>query len=129
MKRRALSLLEMIVALSLAGLVLLFVLDLFPGSLIGLRHSEARTSAAALAQGALETAQAQSYDQLAVGSSTPLPGRTMNGLDYTLTLEVFAVPGNDPQRLKGLREGVAGDGALGLRRQSSAAGSGGLASP
>ena len=101
--RRGLTLVELIISLSLLLLVLMFVLNTFPSSLIGLRHSESRMCAERLAHGSLEEGLAQNFESLLIDTTQPLTPHTLNGIDYTQSLEVFRVPNWDPLRLKGLR--------------------------
>ena len=97
MRRRGLSLLELIVSLSLVLLVVTFVLNLFPGSLISLRRSESRRGAESLVQNELESALSLPFDSFAVGSTVNLPDRQLNGRSYKLQRMVMSAGGPPAQ--------------------------------
>ena len=54
MRRRGVSLAEMVVAISLLGLVIVFVLTLVPSSVVTLRRADALQSATAYGLGMIE---------------------------------------------------------------------------
>lgn len=121
MKRRALTLLELIVCLSLVLLLVIFVLNLFPGSLLALRQSEDRLEAQRQAELVLDRARLARYDTYAVGSSLTLPARALNGTQFLPVLEAAAVAGYDANLVKELRVSVAWDDRGTTRRFSVAA--------
>lgn len=107
MKRRALTLLELIVCLSVVLLLVIFLLNLFPGSLLALRQSEARLEAQRQAELVLDQARLARFDTYAVGSSQTLPGRALNGTAFVPVLEARAVAGYDTNLFKELRVSIA----------------------
>ena len=113
---RGITLIEMLVSFSLVLLLCIFVLNLFPSSLIALRHSETRLEAQRLAEATLEQAKATNFSNWTVGSSTTCPVQTLNGVVYTPVLQVQAVPGYNPSTLKSLQVSVSWIGRNG--RQS-----------
>lgn len=120
MKRRGVTLLELIVCFSVVLLLILFVLNLFPGSLLALRQSEARLEAQHQAELLLDRARLARFDAYAVGSSLTLPARALNGTSFLPVLDSKAVAGYDPALVKELRLTVNWDDH-GTPRQLSAA--------
>lgn len=100
--RRGLSLVESIVSLLLLTLMLLGLLNLFPGALWANRQAELALQAQNVADRVLEEARSQGFEQLATGK---LPAQTIevNGSSYQAQLEVSAVAGKEVKYLKALR--------------------------
>lgn len=121
MKRRGLTLLELVVCFSVVLLLVIFVLNLFPGSLLALRQSEARLEAQRQAELLLDRARLARFDTYAVGSTQTLPPRGLNGTQFTPVLESVALAGYDSNQVKQLRAMVSWDDHGTIRRFSVAA--------
>lgn len=63
---RGLSLLEVVLSASLIGLIFIFLLNIFPASMLGVRQAEHRLAAQAQAQRLLDEASARGFDRLGV---------------------------------------------------------------
>ena len=109
MRRRGLTLLELIVCLSVVLLLVIFVLNLFPGSLLALRQSEARLEAQRQAELVLDRARLARFDTYAVGTTQTLAPRALNGNQFVPTLEARALAGYDSNQVKELRASVSWD--------------------
>ncbi len=109
MRRRGLTLLELIVCFSVVLLLIIFVLNLFPGSLLALRQSEARLEAQRQAELLLDRARLARFDTYAVGVRQSLSPRSLNGTQFTPVLESLAVAGYDSHSLKELRVSIGWD--------------------
>lgn len=109
MKRHGLTLLELIVCLSVVLVLVIFVLNLFPGSLLALRQSEARLEAQRQAELVLDRARLARFDSYAVGSSQTLPARALNGNQFLPVLQSVALAGYDSNLVKELRVSVSWD--------------------
>lgn len=109
MRRRGLTLLELIVCLSVVLLLVIFVLNLFPGSLLALRQSEARLEAQRQAELVLDRARLARFDTYAVGTSQTLAPRALNGNEFVPVLQSLAPAGYDSNLVKELRVSVSWD--------------------
>lgn len=103
MRRNAFTLAETAISLALVGLVLLFVLNLFPSALVAQRSAEERTQAAGLARTLLEKQMNVAFAALQVGLRTPIAPVTIDGIDYSAELQVDSTPQADPKYLRVLR--------------------------
>lgn len=97
MRRRGVSLVEVIVAVSLLSLVGVFVLNILPTSALAVRQAEHRVAAVQLCQSLLAEAALEPFDSLAMGEQA-LPPLT---LDDQVVLkpvrQVMAVAGPQPE--------------------------------
>jgi type II secretory pathway pseudopilin PulG len=100
MRARAFSLLETIVSACLLGLVVIFVLNLFPGSMATIRRSEQRFRAGTLAASVLEQQAAAAPATVKVGTATDLPSQTIDQITYAIHLSVTQFETDDPKNLK-----------------------------
>ena len=89
-------------SLALLGLVLVFLLNLFPTSMSTVRISEQRFRAGTLASNALEQQTALAFGPLPA-SGTYLPAQTIDQVHYELYLEILPCGAEDPQYLRILR--------------------------
>lgn len=106
MKRlRGLSLLETIVSLALLITVVLFLLNLLPGSLVATRATECELQAHSVAETAMEEARASGFAKMVVGS-TNLPDRTLGGTVFHCQLRIFVPTGVNAQFVRGIRAEV-----------------------
>lgn len=111
MSRRGLSLMEVVLGASLLALVFLFMLNIFPATMIGVRKAEHRLDAASLAESILEAARAAPFTDLVPGSydaDTPgaLPLSRYTCEDQTVLephLSIDTVPGIPADQLVRLR--------------------------
>lgn len=111
MKNRGVNLMEVVLGASLLALVFLFMLNIFPATMIGVRKAEHRLDAAGLAESILEAARAAPFTDLVPGSydadtpgALPLARYTCEDntvLEPRLTIET--VPGIPATQLLRLR--------------------------
>lgn len=94
---RGFSLAETAVALAVLGLILIFVLNLFPSAMVARATSEQRLTAQSLARSALEQHLETPFQQLRSG---PLPPVERDGVRYDLSLEVSPSPQARPEYLQ-----------------------------
>lgn len=105
---------EVVLGASLLSLVFLFMINLFPASMIGVRKAEHRLDAAAHAEAILDACRARSFADLAPGTyaagSLGLETRTTeDGVVLEPTLVIEPVPGIPPDRLVRLHLTIAWD--------------------
>ena len=98
--KRGFSLAETAVAMAILGLVLIFVLNLFPRAMLLRRTSEQRLQAQSLARSAVEEQLALPFDQL---HSQDLGPQERDGVLYQLSLEVNPTPQASAEFLSRLR--------------------------
>lgn len=103
MKRRGVSLLELVVAISLLYLVVTFVLQLLPTNLYFMIRSQSRLVADNLAGSELQTQVHRPFSDLTIGLSQNLPEVTLNSKVYTSQLEVLAAASEDKNHLRLVR--------------------------
>ena len=101
--KRAFSLAETALSLTLIGLLLLFVLNLFPSALVAQKTAEHRLTASSLARSLLEEQMDQAFGQLPVGLERTLPPVSSGGVEYQPRFTVTASPQADPKYLRVLR--------------------------
>jgi type II secretory pathway pseudopilin PulG len=101
--RRGISLIEVMVSLAIVFLLCIFVLNLFPSSLIAIRHGESRLDAQRVAEATLEQARALSFDLWTTGTVQSKPPQLCNGLAFTPVLTIAAVSGYPSTSLKSYR--------------------------
>lgn len=101
--QRGLSLAETIVALFLAALLVVLLTNLFPGAVAAMRQSEIKTHALQVCQSILAQEQTRPFSELVAGTSEARPAvkRALHSLKPRV--EVFPVPGHDPELLLGVR--------------------------
>jgi type II secretory pathway pseudopilin PulG len=98
--KKAFSLAETAVALSILGLLLLFVLNLFPSAMLARRNAEQRLVAQSLARSYLEQQMEVSFGLLHSGQLAELE---REGVRYRVNLEVSESPQARPEYLKILK--------------------------
>jgi type II secretory pathway pseudopilin PulG len=106
MKRRralALTLLELVVSFSLLAMIITVVLELLPGSLISLHHSQSRFAAANVAQNQVNYICSRSFGSNSVGTSRDLTDEVLDKMTYHVHLDVLAVAGQDPATIRLVR--------------------------
>jgi len=97
--KRGFSLLEVVVSISLVGLIVIFVLTLWPSSIVASQAADEQIEAESLAQSHLEESRAVPFSSLGIGTqqlSSP-------GDRYRVFREVFQPPGTDPDQTVGIR--------------------------
>jgi hypothetical protein len=102
-RRRGASILEGLVAFSVAATVLILLLNLFPSSMATVRSTEHRTQAAAWAASVLESRAGLPFGKLEVDSVEDLRKQTHGEIEYKARFDVRAVPGEDARYLRALR--------------------------
>jgi len=102
MKRRAFSLVEVILSFCLLTVVLLLVFNLFPVSSVATEKSRLEMRACQLAQSQLDRARVGAFSELRVGSSSSQTVKE-TGDEFEITRSVSAVPDEDQQNLVGVR--------------------------
>lgn len=95
MRSRGLTLLELMICFTLVLLLVIFILNLFPGSLLALRQSELRLEAQRQAERILLVARNAAFDAYALDTPATLPACGLNGTRFNPVLEVHAVSGLD----------------------------------
>ena len=115
MRRRGLTLTEVIISLGIFLLVVILVFNLYPGSLLGLRKGEQRREANRLAQNLLDRTRARAFADLVPDSSEVY--RQDLDVAYEALLEVRRVSGSPPERLKCVRVTVSWNESDSQRRQ------------
>jgi uncharacterized protein (TIGR02598 family) len=98
MKRRGLSVLEVIISLTILGLVVIFLLNLLPSSLALVYQAETRQKASRLARTILDQHAALPFTQLVVGSSVTFAYDPFGG-----TFTVNNITNSDPTYLLDLQ--------------------------
>lgn len=104
--RRAFGLNETILSMALVGLLLVFVLNLFPSALAAQRGADQRLMAATLARSLLEQQLDRPFKDLPVGLRQELEPVEKGSVVYHIRLEVEAASGVDPGYLRILRLSV-----------------------
>lgn len=107
MKRRGLSIMESVLALSLVSLVLILVVSLFPDTLLAIRRSEQTVQADQWAQTLLEYEMARPFPELVAGAVYSPPDRQMGATTYHGTTRIFAVPSTRGDLVKGVNVTVS----------------------
>ena len=96
MKRRGLSLLEIIFALTLLGFLTVLVVNVLPGALALSHQSRLRAAADSLAMYSLQSARAAGYASLKVGERVYLPAQVTDGVTLWPIQEVSAETDYEP---------------------------------
>ncbi|MBS2038583.1 hypothetical protein JST97_26625 [bacterium] len=104
MKRRGLSLAELVFSFGLVLLIVVLIFELFPMALVSLRSSAQRSQALAVADSLLAQAMQQPFQKLTPGLEN-LPPVTVGSTMFQPSREVLRVqqPGIDPERILALR--------------------------
>lgn len=105
MRRRAVTLAEVVFSFALVLLIVLFVFELYPMALASVRASGQRSQALSLADSLLSDAMQEPFRELPVGEQRTLPAVPGMATEFHATLETFAPnqAGTDPARLIGIR--------------------------
>lgn len=102
-KRCGLSLLEVVVAISLLSLVVIFVVELLPTNLYAMIRSQGRLTGENLAHSQLQNQLRQPFSQLPVGLTRQLAEVTIESKVYQSVLQVLPAEAEDPARLRLVR--------------------------
>ena len=100
------TLLETTVSLALVGLILLFVLNLYPSSLFAQHRAEERLTAIRIARSALDEQMIRPFNELPVGMTSELPVRLLDGIEYRCQVEVRKTGQADEKLLRSVRTTV-----------------------
>lgn len=102
MKRRGITLVDTLVSFFLVGMVLMVVLQLFPGAILATREAEYESQAHQLASQTLEDTRARGFSHIPL-TSQDLPDRTLDGVVLHARLTGYLLPGRNPNYIKGIR--------------------------
>ncbi len=100
---KGVSLLELVLSIFILGLVVIFLFNLYPTSILAVRQAEQQLLANTLARSLIAERQARSYDALVVGDHQQLAPITREGVVFHPVLEVYPIAGKDPNLVKRLR--------------------------
>lgn len=90
---------ETVVAISLLGLIIIFVVNIFPGSVLAARSGNERIEAENLAESILEQTRASAFNSLTLGTTNvPSPDPK-----FTVTQEIFVPTNADADQTLGVR--------------------------
>lgn len=106
-RHKGFSLAETVLSLFLLSLVVILLVNLYPTSMLTVRQGENRFQANQIAASELARLQSGSFDDLVVGSVTPLDPVVHNSMEFERRVEVFEVPPNPEDHLKGVRVTVS----------------------
>jgi prepilin-type N-terminal cleavage/methylation domain-containing protein len=101
-QRGGFSLVELIIATTLLGFLLVVLFSIYPNSIIAVKHAEHRLKAAHLAQSILEQKRAGPFielDKAITALNIPAADQAI----YTPAFECYSVPDTDPSKLKKVR--------------------------
>lgn len=90
--RRGFTLIETIFASVLFGMVLLFVVNIYPSSMVAVRRGETQIVADNFAQTILEDLRSRSFPNVSVTSPPAYAAMEHYGVEYTPVLEVSYSP-------------------------------------
>lgn len=103
---RGLSLIEVIFAFTLLGLILMVLFNLFPASVMSVKHAELRIKAIAIAQSILDNKRAAAFSSFALGAESVDDSSFDSGNEFETTLECYNVDLTDSNNLKRMRATV-----------------------
>lgn len=103
MRRRGISLLEVVFSLFLVALVILVLTNLFPTSALAVRRAENRVQADLLAEAITAEQASRPFEELVVSPERDLGPAQREGVRLLPSLEVFQPPESQPEHLRGLR--------------------------
>lgn len=106
-KRAGFSLAETVLSIFLLSLVVILLVNLYPTSMLTVRQGENRFQAEQIAASELARLQSESFDDLVVGSAQDLDPVFHESLRFDRRVEVFEVPPNSDEHLKGVRVTVS----------------------
>lgn len=99
---KGLTLLETLFSVFLVATVLLFLLELYPTTLLAERRAQQKQQAGNLAQSLVHDYLAPPFNQLQPGTET-LDPTVIDGCEFSAQREVFAVDGANPDYVLGIR--------------------------
>jgi hypothetical protein len=102
MRGRGLSLLETVFASGLLAGVVFFLLNLYPASALAVRRTQDHMQADQIAQTIISQQQAMPFSKV-VTPASQMDEVVYGNTHYKPVLEVFTVPGTDPNVLKRVR--------------------------
>ena len=106
---RGLTLIEVLFATTLIGLIIIFLFCLYPSSVMAVRRAEHRMKAVQLAQSILEVKRFGPFSEL--GTPPGMYNEPVKGDDGTMftpsRYECYEISGSDPAYLKGIRVTVS----------------------
>lgn len=100
---RGSQLIEVMVAVTLLGIVVAALLGVFPSAYASLGKAQARLEAETLASSLLEERRTWSWTELKLGTAPPLDPVTGGAATFKPTVEVLEVEGRSPDDLKQVR--------------------------
>lgn len=103
LKKRGMSLVEAIIALTVMALVTTLVANLLPSLGFTIKRSENRYQADTLAVSILSHQAARPFDDLTPTPYTPYSTQKWDGTSFDSEIEIFEVPGTDAENVMGLR--------------------------
>jgi len=108
----ALTLIEMIITSSLLGLILLFLFNIYPNSVMAIKHGEHRLKAACVAQSMLEQKMSYPfYDIDTIPDLSKIEGE--DGTIYALCYETSNIPDTNSQMLRRIKVTVTWEERMG----------------
>lgn len=105
--KQGFTLVETAVSLALVGLILLFVLNLYPSSLFAQHRAEERLAALRIARSVLDEQMIRPFNQLPVGMTTQVPVRLLDGIEYRCQVQVSGTGQADEKLLRTIRTTVS----------------------
>lgn len=99
---------ETVISIFLVSMLMILLLNLYPGSVLAVRQAEQIQRADRLAQSLLADGLARPFGSLVVGTVEPMSAVVASGISFNRQLEVVAVDG-DVNLIKGLRATVSWD--------------------
>lgn len=101
------TLVETIFSTLFISLTVLAIINLFPGAYLSVRKSEAQLQSDLLANSILEEIRTTSFQDLTAGAfvrtGEPFDARTVDGITYSSTAEIYDVPDTEPTVVRGVR--------------------------
>jgi hypothetical protein len=102
-----LSLTETVVALFLASMLVVVLVNLFPSAVAAMRTSEAKAQAVDLTESLLAEQKARPFSELVPGPATTLDPVKRGPIVLQPRLQIFEIPGRNPDYLRGARVTVS----------------------
>ncbi len=100
---RGISLLETVLAATLVAFIMIFVLNIFPDSLLAVRRSEQEVQADQWSCSLIEREAARPFDELVKDSLYAPAPLVVGATNFTAEVRCFAVPGTRFDLLIGVR--------------------------
>lgn len=97
--RRGFSLVELIITTTLMGFILLILFNLYPQSVMAIKHAENRLKAATLAQSLIEQKRAGPFTDIATQPTNEEIYALTGDLPWKVDYECVAIPDTDPTKI------------------------------